>query len=222
MNNAANLFLYPGSAENSNSKKSPTSSSDVGYWSKLNDFTIREDMQESTRTDDDKSIENTDFIKHRTPLGFERMAVRNMLLYEKEVRKKYISELESKLVERFELYNYDQDSEDFFWPIVDQVKTLSLLGAAILSIIAKYNDHTNILCAIAKCLCSFELEQTEEWGPMVLISLMAHRNETVKEYAVFLLENWEDRTLLPILRNLDINSKWLNEYINSVITNLED
>ena len=69
--------------------------------------------------------------------------------------------------------------------------------------------------------CSFDLQQTAEWGPMILLSLLNHKNDTVKEYAVFLLENWRDLSLLPMLKNLDCRAPWLRAYIDSVVSELE-
>ncbi len=164
------------------------------------------------------------FGKQRTPFIYESEVLSSIARDNDEVRKSAIEKVAQELLERFKLYNYDDDSEMLFWSEIDESITktsMSIFGAALQSIIAKYNDYTNVLCAVAKCLCSFDLEQTAEWGPMVLIALLNHKNETVKEYAVFLLENWEDRNLLPILRNLDCHATWLREYIDSVVIGLE-
>lgn len=56
---------------------------------------------------------------------------------------------------------------------------------------------------------------------MILIGLLNHKNETVKEYAVMLLDNWKDKSLVPVLRNIDCKSKWLQEYIKDVLFSLE-
>lgn len=164
------------------------------------------------------------FGKQRIPFTYEPEILDSIARHNDEIRKCTIKSATQKLFECFKLYNYDDDSEMLFWPEIDRISSetsMSILGAALQSIIAQYNDYTNVLCAVAKCLCSFDLEQTAEWGPMVLIALLSHKSETVKEYAVFLLENWEDRSLLPILRNLDCHATWLREYIDSVVVGLE-
>ena len=52
--------------------------------------------------------------------------------------------------------------------------------------------------------------------------LLSHKNESVKEYAVAIVENWADIDLLPLLKNLDCASVWLKEYIQDVVSYLEE
>lgn len=164
-----------------------------------------------------------DFPNHQVPLPFEEQYFDESLELNEEIRNRYIDKYVPKLVESMRSYNYDQESEDKIWPIVDDIvdRSFSILGDIFQKICLQNYDQPNILCAVAKCLCSFELDQTAGWGPMILLSLLIHKDDNVKEYAVFLLENWEDRSLLPILKNIDCYALWLREYINSVISNLE-
>jgi len=171
-----------------------------------------------------KDTQTGNFEHQRTPLSFEKVYLGSIAKYENEVREQYISQATQQLIDRLKFYNYDDETEELFWPVIDDIVTkfsVSVLGSAFQNIIVKYNDFPNILCGIAKCLCSFDLAETASWGPMILISLLSHKSETVKEYAVMLLENWEDRDILPILRNIDCSSPWLRKYINSVVENLE-
>ena len=171
-----------------------------------------------------KDTETGNFWIQRKPLSFEKAYLGSIAKYENEVREQYISNATQQLIDRLKFYNYDDETEELFWPVIDDIVTkfsISVLGSAFQSIIVKYNDFPNILCGVAKCLCSFDLPDTSSWGPMILISLLSHKSETVKEYAVMLLENWENRDLLPILRNIDCHATWLRGYINSVIANLE-
>lgn len=164
------------------------------------------------------------FAAQRKPLSFEKMYLESIAKYENILREQYISTATQRLIDRLKFYNYDDETEEFFWPVIDDIVTrfsISVLGSAFQNIVVRYIDRPNVLCGIAKCLCSFDLTETSSWGPMILISLLNHKDETVKEYAVILLENWEDRELLPILKNIDCHATWLREYINSVIANLE-
>ena len=143
--------------------------------------------------------------------------------YDEENRKEKINNAVSRLVNEFQFYDYSQDSENSFWKIVDEIaaSSFSILGAALQDIVIKFYNSPNILCSVAICLCNFDLIQTEEWGPMILISLLNHKNDTVKEYATMLLDNWNDSTLLPILKNIDCHAAWLRAYMDSVIAKLE-
>ena len=96
-----------------------------------------------------------------------------------------------------------------------------VLGEVLQNIYVKYNDYPNMLAGICKGLERFDLNEVLPWGPTMLSGLLMHKSEVVKEYAVSLIENWSDVTLLPILRNLDCASIWLREYISNVVEYLE-
>lgn len=97
-----------------------------------------------------------------------------------------------------------------------------ILGEVLQNIYLQYNDYPNVLAGICKGLSRFELQEVSPWGPTMLSGLLGHKNETVKEYAVSLIENWSDVGLLPILRNIDCHSMWLKDYITDVVSYLEE
>lgn len=97
-----------------------------------------------------------------------------------------------------------------------------ILGEVLQNIYVKYNDYPNILIGICKSIGYFELNDVMPWGPTMLVGLLSHKNESVKEYAVAIVENWADIDLLPLLKNLDCASVWLKEYIQDVVSYLEE
>lgn len=96
-----------------------------------------------------------------------------------------------------------------------------ILGEVLQTIHVKYNDYPNMLAGICKGLERFDLDEVMPWGASMLPGLLNHESEVVKEYAVSLVENWSDITLLPMLRNLECSSLWLREYISDVVKYLE-
>lgn len=104
---------------------------------------------------------------------------------------------------------------------IEETYSFRILGEVLQSIYITYIDYPNMLAGICKGLQRFDLDEVLPWGPMILSCLLMHKNEVVKEYAVSLVENWSSVTLLPILRNLECSSLWLQEYISDVIKYLE-
>lgn len=104
---------------------------------------------------------------------------------------------------------------------IEEKYSFRILGEVLQTIYVKYNDYPNMLAGICKGLERFDLEEVLPWGPAMLSGLLGHKSEVVKEYAVSLVENWSDITLLPILRNLECSSLWLQEYISDVVKYLE-
>lgn len=207
-------------------RRQPSSSSENSFFIIIDNPKYEEVNPQSSNSRENVStntLGTNNFSTQRIPLWLENKLLDFIALTDEEKRRKLINDTVSKLMPYLELYNYDEDSENYIWSVVDNIasKSISILGAAFQEIVIRRNDCVNILCAIAKCLCSFELQQTAEWGPMILLSLFSHKSDTVKEYAVFLLENWQDKSLLPILKNLDCRAAWLKAYIDSVVFEIE-
>lgn len=105
---------------------------------------------------------------------------------------------------------------------IERKYSSEILGVILQNIYIKYNDYSNMLIGICKSLGHFELNEVMPWGPTMLVGLLSHKNESVKEYAVAVVENWADIDLLPLLKNLDCSSVWLKEYIQDVVNYLEE
>ena len=97
-----------------------------------------------------------------------------------------------------------------------------ILGEVLQDIYVRYNGYPSMLVGICKSIGHFELNDVMPWGPTMLMGLLSHKNENVKEYAVAVVENWADIDLLPLLKNLDCASVWLKEYIQDVVDYLEE
>ncbi|MEE1218294.1 MAG: hypothetical protein U0L20_00035 [Ruminococcus sp.] len=104
---------------------------------------------------------------------------------------------------------------------IEQKYTMAILGEVLQKIYIKHFDEPLVLAGICDCLCRFDLNEVNPWGPTMLAGLLNHKNETVQEYATLLIENWSDVSLLPMLESIDFSSKWLIEYVNEVIAYLK-
>lgn len=187
----------------------------------LHSTSVIQPINETTQSDNQYT---NNFASIRKPLELERNVLVNQASLDITRRKEYIEENSKQLTKLFSLYNYDEESENLFWPYVDKItleSSVATLGDILQDIIIKMADYPNVLCAIAKCLCSFDLSETYPWGYFTLIPLLGHRSDQVKEYGIMLLENWESPTLLPLLRNFECSSQWLREYLYNVIKRLE-
>lgn len=136
-----------------------------------------------------------------------------------------IENLVSELVRDLNLFSHD---DTFFANVehsicnIERTYSFETLGTVLQNIYVKYNDHPKYLAGICKALCRYDLEEVMPWGPTMLSGLLNNKSELVKEYAIELVENWSDVRMLPLLKNIEINSKWLKEYLQDVIKNLEE
>lgn len=100
--------------------------------------------------------------------------------------------------------------------------SLDILGQIIQKIYTKHFDEQIVISGICSCLCRYDFEEVDPWGPAILAGMLNHKSELVKENAIILVENWHAVNMLPILKGLDISSEWLRNYIDGVIKDLEE
>ena len=64
-------------------------------------------------------------------------------------------------------------------------------------------------------------EKTMAAFPIIATSAIALGNNQVKEAAIMAFENWRTKNCLNILKQIEVNTEWLNSYLQQVITELE-
>ena len=104
---------------------------------------------------------------------------------------------------------------------IEKNHSMKMLGDVIQTIYIRNFDNSSIMAGICKALMRYDIEEVTPWGPTMLAGLINHPSEMVKEYVVELIDNWDDKELLPILSTIEIKSKWLTNYINDVVDRLE-
>lgn len=169
-------------------------------------------------------VETANFSRKSIPFEIEESSSKETEAGEKNHRDEAVKEIENILIPTLSSFAYDDDSIAPTWAILDGWDgkySFDILGEAFQCIYFAQAENPNILCGLCKCLMSFELEEMFPWGASILLCMLNHANEAVKEYAVMLLENWKDKTLYPALRNMDCASDWLKDYVSKVLADLE-
>lgn len=174
---------------------------------------------------EEKALASSTFESKKKELSpYENYLIEYKAKKEQEKLDELIDKLTQELVIELKYFSIDDNeisSAERKILNIEEQYSFRVLGEVLQTIYVKYNDYPNILAGICKGLGRFDLDEVLPWGPTMLSGLLMHRSEVVKEYAVSLIENWSDVTLLPILRNLDCTSLWLREYILDVVNYLE-
>lgn len=168
--------------------------------------------------------ETANFSRKSVPFEMGESSSKISEINEKDSRDVVVREIENILTPALSFFAYDDDSIVSAWAIIDGWNgkySFDVLGEAFQRIYFSQADHPNILCGLCKCLMSFEMEEMFPWGASILLNLLNHTNESVKEYAVMLLENWKDKSLCSALRNMNCASDWLKDYVSNVLADLE-
>lgn len=169
--------------------------------------------------------EETPKLKNEKISEIEKMKVEEQAQNQVIEFDAFISRLTKQLINLLEYFSTDESevsrAERMIWDIEEKYGA-RVLGEILQNIYVQYNDYPQMLMGICKSIGRFELHEVMPWGPTMLVGLLSHKNENVKEYAVSVVENWADIDLLPILRNFDCSSLWLKDYVENVVSYLEE
>ena len=100
--------------------------------------------------------------------------------------------------------------------------SMRFLGDVLTGIYTNCYDQPSVIAGICSSLERFDAKEVSPWGQSIIIGLINHKNDIVKERVISVIDNWGDVSLLPALRNIEISSIWMKEYIDGVIRYLED
>lgn len=136
-----------------------------------------------------------------------------------------VKQIEKKLTKVLKEYSLESETlsqaEEMVCEVVDKYP-LRLLGEALTAIYISCYDQQNVIAGICSSLERFDATEVSPWGQSIVIGLVNHKSDLVKERVISLIENWGDVSLLPALSNIDISSKWMREYVNGVTAYLEE
>ncbi|MEL7569792.1 MAG: hypothetical protein AAGU14_04435 [Eubacteriaceae bacterium] len=81
--------------------------------------------------------------------------------------------------------------------------------------------NSHIILGILHIISHFKYEYMYPQGQIIALGSLQHHNISVKEFAIKAFENWGNKEAINILRGLSCDAKWLQEYVDEVIVELE-
>jgi hypothetical protein len=105
--------------------------------------------------------------------------------------------------------------------ISDEMKKNKLATKTTLNeLFVKHYDNPTILIGILQVVSRNENIYPE--GHMMALNALLHKNFEVRECGIRCFENWVSETTLTILKNISTEPQWLQDYLNTVIDNIEE
>ncbi len=141
-------------------------------------------------------------------------------LRSKTLNNKYTSEFISLLRDEDFEFGYTTRSEKL---ILNQLQINALATRNwINEIFIKHFSDEVIIIGILRILGRFEPNQIFPQGQTIALAALNHENDEIKELGVRAFEKWCSIESLNILKKLQVNTPWLNEYITDVIKDFEE
>jgi len=87
--------------------------------------------------------------------------------------------------------------------------------------VENYDDQT-VLMGILRVLSHFEHQEVIPQGPSMALAALSNVSAEVRECGIRAFENWGTLESLEVLKNAKCEEKWLNDYLQQVIAELEE
>lgn len=188
--------------------------------SSVNEDTDNQDQLEIVK------VSSTPNISHNSFSSVESSSYLPEELVSKEQQyKQTVSKIESKLLLALKDFSIESEKMSYAESLIYEYSkqyTLRLVGEALTDIYIKCYDQPKVIAGICSSLERFDASEVSPWGQSIVIGLVNHNNDYVKERVISLIENWGDSSLLPALKSIDIKSKWMQEYVDDVVEYLEE
>ncbi len=84
-----------------------------------------------------------------------------------------------------------------------------------------FYSNEKILISLLRVIEFIDPEKLSPTAETMALASLSHKNNEIKEIGVRFFENWSSLTSYNILKNIQVDSVWLQKYINQVITDLE-
>ena len=97
-------------------------------------------------------------------------------------------------------------------------QTQSILQQVYLEVFEYAEIFTNLLQVISQ----IDYKLIEPAGPIMALAATRHHSCEVRECGLRCYENWEDPQYLPLLKSLYFEEKWLQNYLELLISDFEE
>lgn len=197
-----------------------------GSTPKLNVISFQEWVQSSdTSSEMSGSRSSTPILSKKIVSEEERAQFSDELKNKEREYDQLVKKIEKKLTKALKEYSLESETlsqaEEAVCEVADKYP-LRLLGEVLTGIYISCYDQQNVIAGICSSLERFDASEVSPWGQSIVIGLVNHKSDLVKERVISLIENWGDTSLLTVLMNLDIASTWMREYVDGVIAYLGD
>ena len=89
-------------------------------------------------------------------------------------------------------------------------------------VLLKHFDDVGVVTGILRILAHLEYEEIYPTGPTMALSVLSHESAEARECGIRAFENWDNTDALEYLKHIKCKEKWLQDYLEGVISDLEE
>jgi len=138
----------------------------------------------------------------------------------REFKQKYTQKLLNIIIEEDFEYGFNSPSDLF-------IKELMKLNPNITkewlnSIFIEHFHDYRVVIGLLHIISHLEYYQINPQGPTMALAALSHASSEVRECGIRAFENWGSSESLKILKHVRCGEKWLQEYVEQVVSDLEE
>lgn len=132
----------------------------------------------------------------------------------------YTKELLHIILEQDFEYGFDSPADLFIKHLLNQNPTVT--REWLNYIFQEYFYDQRILIGLLQILSHMDYFEIYPQGQAIAVAALSHLDSEVRECGIRAFENWSNIVSLNVLRNLKYPEEWLQEYVQQVISDLEE
>lgn len=137
-----------------------------------------------------------------------------------QFKEKYTKELLNIIREQDFEYGLDSQAD---WFIRKLFKTNEAVTKEWLNLVfINYFDDTRVIIGLLQIIAHMEYFEIYPQGPTMALAALSHTTLEVRECGIRAFENWGTIGSLNVLKSIMCPEKWLQEYVEQVIVDLEE
>ncbi len=171
-----------------------------------------------------KKAETGLFFIQRKLLPYEEETIENIASYKKKEREKIIT---CQMSDIYNIISHDEfidgetsKSEAFIQDSYGE-ETFKFIVEALMRLYLSNLNNPHILEGILVMVSSIPYEDIEPEGQIMAMGLLSNTSLAVRDRAIQSFERWNSKKGLAALKSLDCHPKWLQKYVEKVITYIE-
>lgn len=147
--------------------------------------------------------------------------------YEKQIKEyQYMKKLQlvneiSIIINHDEYLDGELSQAEIFMKEAYTADQMDYVIEALMEIYSNNLQNAHALEGILTMISSVSYEAVDPKGPIMAIGLLSNKELIIRDRAIQCFERWNSKKGLDALKSLDCEPKWLQRYVDKVITYIE-
>ena len=182
--------------------------------------------QDSSSNQPSKNLDNQTKNSHinKNIAFLDKMILESIAIYEEERRNLYISQLVKSIkgvIQQDEFIDGEISNSELYMKELCDNYPVDYILKALMQVYSSNLLNSKILEGVLIMVSSVPYETVAPEGQVMAMGLLSNKDLLIRDRAIQCFEKWNSKKGIPALISLECHPKWLQKYVEKVITYLE-